>query len=404
MANTTFKYASQRDLQDILPDIDSYDSKEIIRNFELIETGESLYVSNDCGVITNLYENGKELDGKLQVDDISASSVTGETTTETISISETSITMSDTHVDFAVGRIIKIGTEYMLIYKVSGSRVDVVRGVLNTEPQYHATSQAVSIPATSDVIDINGENYTWFYDEHKNRLIMWAYKNPNDDLIIESGEDYKTYVDRMLVNGAQELSSLLDGRFPRPIPPVFLDGASTSEYDYPLIRANALLTASYMVQTKDIEYAEQLYSQVTNAEGTGLADRINSGAIKLAFEIDKTDSSGDIVEITNTGTMKLVETHGSWLGEKYDRIKIKCTTLGAYGTAICSVQTYGSDQLYGTTNSSITISGTLQNVIGGIYARFEGSAMAVDDEWDIIVRNEGMVETNTNAYSVGLYR
>ena len=92
--------------------------------------------------------------------------------------------MSDTHVDFAVGRIIKIGTEYMLIYKVSGSRVDVVRGVLNTEPQYHATSQAVSIPATSDVIDINGENYTWFYDEHKNRLIMWAYKNPNDDLII----------------------------------------------------------------------------------------------------------------------------------------------------------------------------------------------------------------------------
>jgi len=409
MANTTFKYATQRDIKDIIPNIDSYDTKEIIRNFSNV--AGSVWISYDTGLVTNLFADGEKLEkasvGSANAPNTTTNQVLLDNQADGDSNNYNTLVVADAS-SFQKGDFIRLQytsgdttiTEYVQIDGISNNTLTVKRGMLGTTPQLITNGANVHL-----YIRVT-ENNQWYYDNLSDQLIIYSAptRSPNDDIVIESGEDYKTYIDRMLSNGAMELNGLLDARFPRPIQPVFLDGNTTAQYDYPLVRCNALITASYMVQTKDLEHAEQLYNQVTNSEGTGIADRINKGDITLAFEVDKTDSSGDIVEIINTGSMKLVETWGNWVGEKYDRVKLKCTTLGNYGTAQCSVNIFGSDQLYGELVKTITITGTMQEICNGLYCRFEGSAMSVDDEWHIVVRNGGIVETNTNAYTVGLYK
>ena len=147
---------------------------------------------------------------------------------------------------------------------------------------------------------------------------------------------------------------------------------------------------------------------VTNADGTGLVDKLNAGHIKLSFEIDNKDSQGSIREITRTGSMYLVETAGEFYGGKngYDLLKIQCTTQGAYGIARCKVSYYGNDKLLGQEETDLIPTGGIDywGSLGGIGVRFQGVSMAVGDRWEIEVYSEGMEETNSVTRNISLYR
>ena len=156
------------------------------------------------------------------------------------------------------------------------------------------------------------------------------------------------------------------------------------------------------------EEAQFYMDMVTNAEGTGLVDKINSGHIKLSFEIDNKDSQGSIRQITNTATMYLVETGGEFYGGKngYDLLRITCTTLGAYGVAKCKVEYYGNDKLFGSETTDNIVTGGIDywSGLGGIGVRFQGAAMAENDQWEIEVYSEGLEETNSVTRNISLYR
>ena len=230
--------------------------------------------------------------------------------------------------------------------------------------------------------------------------------DPNDDIMVESGEDTSTLINRLLVNGAMELNSMLDARFPIPIPPTFQyssdPSSDTAEYDYVLKRANALITASHLAQTRDIELAESYYRQITNAENTGIIDRINDGRVKLSFERVENDSEGRIIEITKAGTMSMVELSGDWTGDKYDRVQVICTTGGGYGTAQVTVYSYDGTNLYGNSSAPITITGGMDYLINGISGRFEGNSLSLNDRWDFEVRRDSV--TNPQTGSIELCR
>ena len=256
-----------------------------------------------------------------------------------------------------------------------------------------------SAQANSGAVDAD---YKWYYSSQWDRLYLHdTTTNPNE-LLIEAGEDWATLIDRMIVNCSMELSAMLDARFPRPIPKAFqyaeaTDGSDTPEYDYIVKRATALLVAHHLLISKNpkSEEAELLMAELTNVDNTGIVDRLNDGRMKLSFEVDRKDQSGDVVEVTRAGTMYLVETSGSWSGAKYDRLKLKCTIAGVYGTAEIEILGLGSDKLYGGTyTTSLKVTGGMQEV-NGIYFRFEGNSMSENDEFHIIVRN--YQETNTNA-------
>lgn len=253
---------------------------------------------------------------------------------------------------------------------------------------------------------------------------QWCYRADNNDLkfqasyytattvnnqLFEAGIDFETFIDQQLVNASLELNSLLDARYTTPIQPNVQSGQgslSASEYDPIIIKSTCYIAASNLIRSRDpqSESAQSYYNLVSNAENTGLIDRLNQGHIKLSSEVDRKDSSGNINQITKTGSMTLVGTIGEFIGGRngYDQIEILCTNAGAYGTAKCTVSYSSETRLAGKTSTGNIVTGGYDDWegLGGLMVRFQGESMAVDDKWEIEVYSSEVSETNTMTNSI----
>ena len=81
-------------------------------------------------------------------------------------------------------------------------------------------------------------------------------------------------------------------------------------------------------------------------------------------------------------------------------LKIEIDTTGAYGVSKYKTHYYGNDKLYGSTSGTDTITGGLQELIGGsgLYVRFQGASATDGDIWEIEVAGSQKPQTNkTNA-------
>jgi len=262
--------------------------------------------------------------------------------------------------------------------------------------------------ANSGVVNANGE---WYYDSALDTVYYFNDATSPADMVMEAGQDNATYFDQMLVNASMELNSLLDKRFPMPLPKYAQFDLNTSytssgvEYDAIIIKSTCYIVASNLMrQSSRGEEADYYYNLVVNADGTGIVDKLNKGESKLAFETDHQDSKGKVREITKSGTMSLVETGGAYIGERFELFEIECTTGGAYGTAEVSVKSYGSDKLLGTTTSNIKITGGLQHISGGWYARWQGASMTSGDKWQVELYSDNKKVTNSDFGSIYLSR
>ena len=253
--------------------------------------------------------------------------------------------------------------------------------------------------ANSGVVNVNGE---WYYDSNLDTVYYFNSASDPNELLMEAGEDWATLIDRTIVNCSMELSAELDARFPRPIPKAFqyaeaTDGSDTPEFDYILKRATALKVTHHLLISKDPLSEEAL---AIKEEYDSIIDRLNTGKLKLAFEVDSTDQKGDIIEVTNTGSMYLIETLGSWVGAPYDRVKIKCSTAGVYGTAKIDIFAIGGNKIFGAqVFDDLIVTGGLQE-LNGLWFRFEGNSMAENDEWHIVCRNYALNSSNAGVRSI----
>ena len=261
------------------------------------------------------------------------------------------------------------------------------------------------------VTDDQDANYEFRYSSGNDSVEVYIDTGSPADMVMEAGQDNATYFDQMLVNASMELNSLLDKRFPMPLPKYAQFDLNTSytssgvEYDAIIIKSTCYIVASNLMrQTSRGEEADYYYNLVVNADGTGIVDRLNRGESKLAFEVDHQDSKGKVREITKGGTMSLIETGGAYSGEAFELFEIQCTTGGAYGTAEVSVKSYGSDKLLGTTTSNIKITGGLQHISGGWYARWQGASMSSGDKGEVELYSDGRKVDNTDFKSIQLSR
>ena len=252
------------------------------------------------------------------------------------------------------------------------------------------------------------------YDEDLDMVLLVHRDLTVNDIVVEAGFDNKTYYDQMLVDASMELNNLLDARYPTPLPKYDQYDANTrhslatAEYDAIIIKMTCYLAASNALRAiGETEKADYYYDLVTNAEKTGMADRLNLGEFKLAFEVDSHDDKGKIRSVAKIGSMDIVETAGEWHGEKYDVVRITCTTGGAYGTAIVKAETYGNDALFGTTTENIKVTGGLQEIVNGLYVRFQGASMNLDttpDQWEVTVTGSDRKLTNAQTGAIDLTR
>ncbi len=271
----------------------------------------------------------------------------------------------------------------------------------------------VTASENADEPNANGE---WRYIEEQDVLQYYddtLTSTTVNNQIFEAGKDFQTFMDQQLVNASMELNNLLDARYPTPLPKntQISEAASsglTIEYDAIVVKATCYICASNLIRSKDptSEEADYYYSLVTNGEGTGITDRLNKGEWKLSFEVDNKDSQGSIRKITQAGTMQLLETAGQYYGQPYDVLRITCTTGGAYGTAKCKVEYFGSDKLFGSETTNNIVSGTLDGWggLGGVKVRFQGASMTADDQWEIPVVSEARKISNSSTGTINLSR
>ena len=266
--------------------------------------------------------------------------------------------------------------------------------------------------STSNAVDSNGE---WYYASGTNQV---EYYNSNyssttiNEQVFEIGQDFTSFLEQSLVDASLELHNYIDARYSTPIKKSKQVDINTNpisiseEYDPIIIKATCYIAASNLIRAKEgaSEEADYYYSLVTNAERTGLIDKLNDGIYKLSNEIDANDKKGKILHRSVTGTMDLVELEGEYHGEKYDLLKIEEHTTGAYGTAKFTVSYYGNDQLHGTTSDAEVITGGLQHIHNGIYGRFQGSSASSDDFWEIEVYGSHVKQTNKSNASIELSR
>ena len=296
----------------------------------------------------------------------------------------------------------------------------LVSGSDNKNPIYNWTTTAVSNKYVAHntglvtLLFVDGEeqgsaqsahgdvssNGRWYYYSAADCVYYFNDAANPSNLVMESGSDWATLMNTHLYNASMELNNMLDNRFPNPIPKSFIHSDAPSsdnaEYDAILIKMTCYIVAVNLLRAGgDWEQAELIYQQVTNTEETGMVDKLNKGEWKLSFETDRSDASGDIIEVTNTGSMNLVETYGEWGGIIYDRIQLICTTAGAYGVAKMTVKFHGGDALYGAEATDFDVTGGMDLIGNGLYVRFEGNAMAQNDRWDIEVRNYSIKQTNS---------
>ena len=267
--------------------------------------------------------------------------------------------------------------------------------------------------STSGAVDSNGE---WYYNADTNQV---EYYNSNyssttiNEQVFESGQDFTTFLEQSLTDGALELHNYLDMRFSTPIEKqkqIDINTASssaTSEYDPIIVKSNCYITAANLIRAKEgtSEEADYYESLVTNPEKTGLIDKLNDGIYKLSSEVDANDKKGKIVyRVDSNGSMDLVELSGQYSGEHYDRLKVAVSTSGNYGTSKFTVSYLSDDKLEGATSSPEIITGGLQEIHNGLFGRWSGTAAHTSDYWIVEVYGSHRKQTNKSSKSIELTR
>ena len=128
------------------------------------------------------------------------------------------------------------------------------------------------------------ENGEWYYDSNLDTTYYFNNAATPADLVMEGGVDSATYFDQMLVNASMELNNMLDKRYPTPVPKYTqydsntTHVSSTTEYDAIIIKSTCYICVANLLRTNNRQEEADYYSNlVSNAEGTGLIDRLNKG-------------------------------------------------------------------------------------------------------------------------------
>jgi hypothetical protein len=384
-------YCTHRDLEDIYPNINDFDSKEAIYGWDI---DNSLYIAYNVGLITQFFINGKnQISGKQT---IGTSALTTINEGAEFSAIDTTLTVTD-GTKITLDSYILIDSEILRVTGISTHELTVVRGELGTNATTH--SDTTNIFQHFDP-QANGD---WLNDT-TNDFIILKGSDPNDSLT-EAGEDFSTLITRIMKNASRYFDARVDSRLPR-------DQWKDKEgnYDYIIVRTVALIAACFQIKSQDPN-SEAL--AVLEEEYNLNIALINNGQVALSNQVTSDSSKGILREVVapqDDNPLRIIDTRGNYHGI-YDLIKIYIDTGegGAIGTAKYSVKVGDSDGL--KTNlivDSEVIDGSYQTVGNGLQVRFAGkdddSVATANDEWELEVWGKEEVEDNPIIKSVRMTR
>ena len=387
------------DLQGVLANLNDYDRKRVLPP-NWASLGNNLYRLNNTGYVSLLYKDGKELGASITETGITYTD-TAVNTAEAVSQSETAIDVSTSGGSFvAAGFIVKMDDEKMLITDYTGTVITVERGLFGTTQTEHTTAEDIYFlnkndPSTSDYSQLNEAN-EWCFDTSSDAIYLYSTSTPNTS-VFEAGQDWDSLKTTVCKEQADRVRSFIN----RPIykrSNSSYKGATDRDYDWILIRINAILAAADLVRSGgDIEKADEIEAMATNEDGSGLLDKLQRREYCLWNETAWRTESGIIQEVSinasTTGYIEDIKLNGP-PGCDYDEVKCVISTAGTFATGSASGVKY---DVYVKDSSGLkmskvvdgeTINGDYQTLAYGAEIRFQAGVYTVNDEWAIIFQSD----------------
>ena len=245
----------------------------------------------------------------------------------------------------------------------------------------------------------------WFYDSATDLLTT---NNTNASSTYEwmAAPDTLANIQAKFMNtGAEMFESILDPRYPRPLPKS--DRAySSGSYEAPVVKGVALFAAREAIVSSDPGSPElvKIDLQLWNEEETGLIDLIQKGSLKFEFEKTDSDEHGEIVlgSINASTTGYPIETFGN-ANVSFAKVKVTIGTGATitYGTAnttaTYSVTDGDGTELVGTTVIDIT---EIQTIGYGVSASWAAGVYTTADYWYIYIRQHSTTSSVISSFDL----
>ena len=233
----------------------------------------------------------------------------------------------------------------------------------------------------------------WYYDSLADITYFYnASNSPNEDRM-EAGVDWETLKERVNEEQAERIRSYVG----RPILPrkgVGTESASDREWDWIVIRSNALLTCSELIRPDNQELAEFLEKKVIDPEfGYGYLDLLKKGEYKLWNETAHNKIKGlREVSIDDATTGAIVDVKGIPLQTDILKIQIQNgDTLESGSSSTITYSVWGGDSTGIKTSQLVDseiVTGGWDIVGRGIMVRFSAGVYTANDEWELEIMAE----------------
>jgi len=192
--------------------------------------------------------------------------------------------------------------------------------------------------AESSLVNVDDDN-KWYYDSANDVVYIDKESNPPNEDRMEAGVDWVTLKTRVNNEQSERIRSYV-GRPLLPRKGVGTESASSRQWDWILIRSNALLTCAELIRPFNQEKAEMLERQAIDPEfEMGFLDRLKKGDYKLWNETtsDKVQGVRDVaIDATTTGS--IIDIKGE--PTSTDILKIQIQTGGTLVSGSASTLTY----------------------------------------------------------------
>ena len=237
------------------------------------------------------------------------------------------------------------------------------------------------------------------YDSNSDRLQVYIGGSSASDMntrVFESGQDWSGLKTTVCKEQADLMRAYLD----RPIykrANTTYQGASERNYDFIVVRINAILACADLVRSHDPEKAEEIESMATNPDGTGLLDKLKRREYVMSNETSFASEKGVIQEISlngsTTGYIEDIMLHGP-PNVDYDEVRVVISTGGTFALGTSSPVKY---DVYVKNSNGIRmqkvvdaeqVNGDYQSLAYGARIRFQAGVYVADDEWSIIFQSD----------------
>ena len=214
--------------------------------------------------------------------------------------------------------------------------------------------------------------------------------------VFEAGQDW----DSLKTTVCKEQADLMRSYLDRPIykrANTTYQGASERNYDFIIVRINAILACADLVRSHDPEKANDIESMATNPDGSGLLDKLKRREYVMSNETSFASEKGVIQEISlngsTTGYIEDIMLHGP-PSVDYDEVRVVISTGGTFALGTTSPVKY---DVYVKNSEGIRmhkvvdaeqVNGDYQPLAYGARIRFQAGVYVANDEWSIIFQSD----------------